>query len=621
MSLKYIPPLLIASLLAGDAFAAQNNDNIRTGPLILREVYAKAINPDAGDHFGWAVSVEGNTMVVGSPFEDSNATGVNGNSGNDSLTNSGAAYVFERDVDGNWSYAAYLKPEAGTLHGQFGRAVAVSGNLIVVGGPYCGIGGEAVVYRKSGANWTLEETITGAATESGDEFGYSVAIDGGIIMVGAPREDGGSSGANGNQFDNGQPDSGAVYAFTRDSQGWQQEGYLKSSDPDVNDTLGTAVAISQDAVVIGVPGESSASTGVNGDPFNNASTSSGAAYVYRRITGGVWSIEGYLKASNTGSADVFGSSVSIAGEAILVGAPREDSDGTGYNPVDNDLMIDSGAAYVFIRPFSDWEHHAFLKPMNTTAGYQFGHSVSNFGDIAAIGAWNDSSPSYGVNGDGSTRIGILPNSGSIQSYVRELGLWLPFAYFKSPDPDANDLFGRSVSISDGLLVAGVSSEDGNGSEVSGDFFNNSMTNAGAAFCFNVAPDSGLSRYGTYYGPNYADLYSYGNPTAGQFFNLQLSGFTNAGPAALVLSRQPDWLPRDGGVIHLDLSPGLLLLPGGYEWVPVAPIDGNPLNSGGAFEVFFPAITVGFTMYGQAAKHDPNLPGLALSNGLMMVVGS
>ncbi len=619
---KHSLPLLFVALFALDNYCpAQSDRNIRTGPLILREAYAKAHNTDPGDALGWSVAVDGDVMVVGAPREDSDATGVNGDGNNNNVFNSGAAYVYHRDVaTGEWTFEAYLKPESTNQVGSFGESVAVSGNLIVVGAPRNGVGGEAVVYRRNGNTWVLEETLTGNVTEAGDMFGQSVAIDGGVIIVGAPNEDGGFGGVGGDESDNSRGDSGSAYAFTRDNQGWQQEAYIKSTSPDAGDQFGWSVAISQNAMVAGMPGDASSSTGVNGDPFDNNMSNSGCAFVYQRITGGVWSLNAFLKASNTDIDDAFGTSVAIAGDTVIVGAPGEDSDSIGYNGADNNLAVNSGAAYVFYRPTSTWQHHAYLKAMNTAAGYSFGQSVSIFGDLVAIGAPDDDSPSYGVNGDSSTRIGAMIYSGSVQTYARELGLWLPFAYFKSPSPDEWDFFGHSVSVSNGLLVAGAWGEDGAGTGINGNFFNEGALGAGAAFCMNVAPDYGLSRYGTYSGPNYADLYSYGIPRGGEFMHFQLSGFANSGPAALVLSRQPDWVPRDGGVIHLDLSPALLLLPGGYEWVPVSPINANPLNCGGSYEVFFPAAAAGFTLYGQAAKHDPTLPGLALSNGLMVVVG-
>ncbi len=100
---------------------------------IAQQAYLKASNTDTGDRFGHSVAVSGDTVVVGANFEDSNATGVNGNQADNSTLNSGAAYVFIRDVGGVWSQQAYLKASNTDTNDRFGRSVAVSGDTVVVG--------------------------------------------------------------------------------------------------------------------------------------------------------------------------------------------------------------------------------------------------------------------------------------------------------------------------------------------------------------------------------------------------------------------------------------------------------------------------------------------------------
>jgi len=142
---------------AGAAYVFVHNDGTWS-----QQAYLKASNTEAGDWFGWSVSISGDTAVVGAYGEASSATGVNGNQADNSALNAGAAYVFVRSSD-NWSHQAYLKASNSGAGDYFGRGVSVSGNKMVVG---------------------------------------------------AWGEDSNATGVNGNQADNSAPDIGAAYLFT-----------------------------------------------------------------------------------------------------------------------------------------------------------------------------------------------------------------------------------------------------------------------------------------------------------------------------------------------------------------------------------------------------------------------
>ncbi|MCF6264475.1 MAG: FG-GAP repeat protein [Xanthomonadales bacterium] len=118
--------------------------------------------------------------------------------------------------------------------------------------------------------------------------------------------------------------------FTRSGTNWSQQAYLKASNTDRDDGFGGSVSISGDTLVIGAIGEDSNATGVNGGQSNNAADRSGAAYVFVR-SGTNWSQLAYLKASNTDAGDRFGSSISISGDTLVIGATGEDSRSTGVN--------------------------------------------------------------------------------------------------------------------------------------------------------------------------------------------------------------------------------------------------------------------------------------------------
>ncbi len=162
-------------------------------------------------------------------------------------------------------------------------------------------------------------------------------------------------------------DSGAAYVFVRSGGIWTQQAYLKASNTGAGDGFGDSVAVSGDTVVVGASGEDSNATGVDGNQGDNSASHSGAAYVFIR-SGGIWTQQAYLKASNTGADDDFGNSVAVSGDTVVVGAYSEDSNATGVdgNQGDNSASA-SGAAYVFTRSGGIWTQQAYLKASNTGA--------------------------------------------------------------------------------------------------------------------------------------------------------------------------------------------------------------------------------------------------------------
>src|SRR5205823_5417703 len=225
----------------------------------------------------------------------------------------------------------------------------------------------------------------------------SVSISGDTVVVGALYEDSAATGINGNQSDNSATGSGAAYVFVRSGSTWTQQAYLKASNTGVNDLFGVSVAISGDTIVVGAYGEDSAATGVNGNQADNGAIDSGAAYVFVR-SGSTWTQQAYLKASNTGASDFFGGSVAISGDTAVVGAFEEDSAATGVNgnQADNGA-VDSGAAYVFARSGSTWTQQAYLKASNTGSSDLFVNTAIS-GDTAVVGALYEDSAARGVNG-------------------------------------------------------------------------------------------------------------------------------------------------------------------------------------------------------------------------------
>jgi len=188
--------------------------------------------------------------------------------------------------------------------------------------------------------------------------------------------------------------------------------------------------------------------------------------------------QAYLKASNTGVDDVFGTSVSVSGDTVVIGAPHEDSDSTGVDGADNDNLVDPGAAYVFARNGTIWSHEAYLKASNTDALDDFGRSVSVSGDRIVVGAPGEDGGDPGVNGNQDDSFNHF-SSGAAYVFVRGATSWSQEAYLKASNPNENDLFGTAVWVAGDLVVVGAIGEESDGTS-EGD---NSLLSAGAAYVF------------------------------------------------------------------------------------------------------------------------------------------
>ncbi|MGI6249911.1 MAG: FG-GAP repeat protein [Anaerolineaceae bacterium] len=465
---------------------------------LSQQAYLKASNTNTWDTFGSAVAVSNDTVVVGTPYEDSATMGVNGDQDNNNAPESGAAYVFMRNGSA-WTQQAYLKASNTNAWDLFGTSVAISGDTIVVGAiressNATGINGDqsdnsaedagaAYVFVRSGSTWTQQAYLKASNTDTWDTFGISVAISNDTIVVGAIRESSNATGVNGDQSDNSAEDAGAAYVFARSGSTWTQQAYLKASNTDAGDYFGSSVAISDDTIVVGAYGEDSAATGINNDnQSDNSASYAGAAYVFAR-SGSTWTQQAYLKASNTNAWDLFGTSVAVSGDTIVVGAHVEDSAATGVNndnQSDNSAE-DAGAAYVFARNGSTWTQQAYLKASNTDANDYFGSSVAVSNDTIVVGAYGESSTAMGVNGDQSDN--SASDAGAAYVFARSGSTWTQQAYLKASNTDASDRFGFSVAISGDMIVVGAIRESSNATGVNGDQSDNSAKDAGAAYVF------------------------------------------------------------------------------------------------------------------------------------------
>ncbi len=367
------------------------------------ETKLTAFDGAAYDYFGQSVAISGNTAVIGAAEDDENST------------DSGSAYVFVRDTTtGSWSIDSKLKPSDGAVGDSFGDSVAISGDTTVIGahgdddnGPNSG---SAYVFVRDPAtdNWIEQPKLLAQDGAGGDRFGRSVAISGDIAVVGASRDD-----------DNG-PNSGSAYVFVRDPKlrFWQQQSKLLASDGAVGDSFGSSVAISGNTAVIGAyldddRGLNSGSAyvfvqhrvtdnwseqdkltskiGISDDHFGDSvaisgdtavvgahSNDSGSTFVFERDPAtDNWIEQPRLTAADGAVYDEFGWSVAISGDTAVIGAHGDDDNGPN-----------SGSAYVFVRDpaTGSWRVDSKLKASDGAEVDHFGFSVAISGDTAVVGA-------------------------------------------------------------------------------------------------------------------------------------------------------------------------------------------------------------------------------------------
>ena len=351
---------------------------------------------DAGERFGFAVAISGNTAVVGAWGDDDNGS------------YSGSAHVFVRSGD-SWTQQDKLTASDGAAYDYFGESVAISGDTVVVGAwgddDNGSASGSAYVFVRSGDSWTQQDKLTASDGAAYDYFGISVAINEDTIVVGARGDD-----------DIGSV-SGSAYVFVRSGDSWTQQDKLTPSDGAAGDYFGESVAISGDTVVVGACRD------------DDNGSYSGSAYVFVHSDDS-WTQQDKLTPSDGAADDYFGESVAICGNTAVVGAWGDDDNGSV-----------SGSAYVFLRSGGSWTQQDKLTASDGAAGDYFGESVAISGNIVVVGARGDDD-----NGGASGSAYVLVRSGDGWSQKDKL---------TPSDGAAGDYFGKSVAIIEGISVIGA----------------------------------------------------------------------------------------------------------------------------------------------------------------------
>jgi hypothetical protein len=316
-------------------------------------------------------------------------------------TYSGVVFVFREGVEG-WVQSARLVPSDTSDYQNFGASVAIDGNLLVAGAPRDGelgyAAGAAYVFRYDGSLWREEAKLRASDGSHADYFG-NVAVSGDTIAVGSCLHD------------HGVDNAGAVYVFRYDGSSWAQEAELRATERHVDDFLGCDVSISDGAIVARAMG-----------------VLPQTAYVFRH-DGSNWIEEAQLVPSDDERWDFFSDSVAIAGDVALIGASHDS----------NENGPQAGSAYVFRYDGVNWFEEAKLLASDGAGHEWFGGSVALEGNIAVVGARYEASD----------------NSGAAYVYRFDGLNWVEEHKLKASDADGGKNFGTSVGTSQGAVVVGT----------------------------------------------------------------------------------------------------------------------------------------------------------------------
>ncbi len=347
----------------------------------------------ASDNFGYSASINGDTLVVGAYGDEGNT---------------GSAHVFKRSGSG-WVEVAKLTADDAAPSDLFGVAVSINSDTLVVGAPLDDNGrGSAYVFKYDGTAWAQVAKLIADDGAPYDYFGISVAISGDTIVAGA------------------YGDSwymGSAYVFTYDGTSWAQVAKLTAGDGGSYDFFGMSVCINGETIVIGAPGDGA---------------SAGSAYVFRN-DGTDWVRIQKIEAAGGESMDSFGTSISVSGDTMVIGAPGD--------------AASVGAAYVFKDDGVAWGQVKKLTATDGASPDYFGYSVSIDGDMLVVGAYGDES-----------------NTGSGYLFKYDGTTWAEAEKLLAGDAAPSDFFGVSISISGGTAVIGAFGDEGS---------------AGAAYVFEV----------------------------------------------------------------------------------------------------------------------------------------
>lgn len=354
----------------------------------------------ASAQLGWALAVD----------QDENQKWLAGGANQDNAK-AGSVSMYLNPAPGAPQTGPKIIPGDLRVGDGFGSSVSISGGWLAVGAPI-GDGrvrdsGVVYLFQREGMTWVLKAKLEAMDATRGDQFGFSISLSNGTTLaVGAPGDS-----------DRGSR-SGSSYVFELQGGVWKQTAKLLVADGRPFDEFGSSVALSGDRLVVGAPFAD------NLQVFRNF----GAAYVFTRDGSNGWILRSPDKDKLTadvtfrGDNILFGASVAIQGNRIVVGAPGDDLQN----------RLNSGSAYVFELQETDWIRQPVLTPAGPGTGEQFGNAVQTDGDRLVIGARFDSES--------------VREAGAAYLFQKNGGTWQQKQKLRNQSPQQGAAFGQSVAI-------------------------------------------------------------------------------------------------------------------------------------------------------------------------------
>jgi len=358
-------PKVVLTGLRGAAYIMKND-----GTAWSEEIRLQASDTEDLDFFGTSVSISGNYAIVGAPGED---TG---------FEDAGAAYLFERNNSGIWTEVSKIQASDLGQNYEFGRSVSISGNYIAISSPgwdFTNNPSDPSFFdgQQTGATYIYErDIVTGLWLEVAIltlnplvrwvNAGASIAISGDYLVVGVPMDDAGV----------GLADAGSIYIYERDALGnWNQISKHFASDPESQADFGASVDISGTQIIVGTPGK------------DESGIDAGVAYIFERNSIGVWSETTKITAFDEIANANFGSSVSISGDQVFIGAENRTEAGN----------VGAGAGYAYKKTGGSWLSEDKIVASDASSASSLGSAVAISGDNVIMGSERET-PAMNANG-------------------------------------------------------------------------------------------------------------------------------------------------------------------------------------------------------------------------------
>jgi hypothetical protein len=418
--------------------------------------YIKADSLGLNDQFGFTVDVSGDTLLTSSFYEDSAATGINGNPSNDAATSAGAVYLYVADGS-TWKQQAYVKPSDTAAGDFFGARAELEGDTLVVAALHADIfnidsstrPGAVYTFTREAGKWTQVQRMAGSRAQVADAYGSGLALDGDTLVVGAFNAA------------TSVPSAGLIYVYERSGGQWVERQILQSSMPFSNSGYAAVIALDGDLMVVGAADD--------GRPMPKT----GSAEVFVRRNG-TWKFLQRLQPPALDEYANFGFAAAVRGNRIAIGAPR-------MHPLFSNAETPPGEVYVFEVEGDVVKQTAVLHAANPRQRDQFGGAVALSDSILAVGALGDSSGARGIGGDPSRT--DVRESGAVYLFAPTPEGWVSSAYVKAHNPDDGAAFGCAIAMEGDTLAVTAKLENAAARGIDPGATVGSVTGSGALYVF------------------------------------------------------------------------------------------------------------------------------------------